>query len=44
MHVAKLGARASPDLRNLVYRYESAYLRTLDKGHDGLGSPIPSHD
>ena len=42
--IAKLGARKSPDLRDLVYRCESASFCALDEGDDRLGRRIPSHD
>ncbi len=32
MHIAKLGARTSSDVRDLVYRWESASFCALDEG------------
>ena len=44
MHIAELGARTSSDLRDLVYRCESAILCALDEGEDRLSREVPSHD
>ena len=44
VHIAKLGARTSSDLRDLVYRCESAILCALDEGEDRLSREVPSHD